>query len=252
VKGFDVSNYQKDLDFTSMKCEVCIIKATEGLTYVNPSLKDQYTKAKKLGMKVGFYHYLRANNPIDEAKHFLDTIKDLKSDCLYGIDSETRAEAKGISARTRTFADYLIMQGKSPMLYTDLNFYNTEILPCCKDLPLWIASWGSVRPSIKSVGWQYQGVGIDLDIFDNTVLLPTPKVVQAPKKVTFVNPNGKVFKVINARNVNVRSSMSLTENNIIDTLPINTILQIGRVYSNGWTNVYFGNHGGFVVTKYLK
>jgi len=186
MKGIDVSNFQSNLDFNKVDAEVCIIKATEGLTYTNPSLKHSYSGAKAKGMKVGYYHYLRANDAISEAKHFLNTINGLDNNCRLIIDVEetkianNKTENAGISARTRKFADYLISQGKEVALYSGLSFYNTEILPNCKDIPLWVAAYGNTRPTIKSVGWQYSGTGaVDLNIFDAGILLSTIKPIAA-------------------------------------------------------------------------
>jgi len=188
MKGIDVSNFQANLDFSKIDAEICIIKATEGLTYTNPYLKQQYTKTKTKGMKVGYYHYLRANDAVQEAKHFLSAISGLGNDCKLIIDAEQQSEANGISARTRKFADYLISQGKEVALYTGLSFYNNEILPICKDIPLWVASYGSVRPNIKSIGWQYSGTGVvDLNIFDSGILLSTVKATVAKIVVQPIN-----------------------------------------------------------------
>lgn len=192
MKGIDVSNFQASLDFNKVDAEVCIIKASEGLTYINPSLKHSYSGARAKGMKVGYYHYLRANDAVAEAKHFLSAICGLDNNCKLVIDAEQQSEANGISARTRKFADYLISQGKEVVLYTGLSFYNNEILPNCKDIPLWVAAYQSTRPNIKSIGWQYSGTGaVDLNVFDSGILLSTvkPTVIK-----TVVQPVNNVVK----------------------------------------------------------
>ena len=77
MKGIDISSYQENVDFKKVKnngIEIVYIKATEGLTYDNPLLKSQYNGAKSAGLKIGFYHLLRANDPTLEAKHFLSVI----------------------------------------------------------------------------------------------------------------------------------------------------------------------------------
>lgn len=201
MKGIDISNYQANFNFNTSDAEVCIIKATEGLMYTNPYLKSQYNKAKAKGMKVGFYHFLRANNAVAEAKHFLSVISGLQSDCKYIIDAEV--QPVGISARIRVFADYLISQGKEPCLYTGLNFYQTEILANCKNIDLWVAKYGGSRPNVKSVGWQYSGSPLDLDTFDEEILLsgaklaavsPTATAKVVPKTVAPTNPKVKTMQ----------------------------------------------------------
>ena len=173
MKGIDISAYQINLDFSKISTDVVIIKATEGLTYTNPLLKLQYAKSKAIGCKVGFYHFLRTNNPIEEAKHFLRAIEGLQSDCKYIIDCET--DATGASLRVKQFADYLISKDKEPALYSGLSFYNDNLSKL--NLPLWVAAYCKTRPIIKSIGWQYSeqetigGQKVDHNVFDEGILL---------------------------------------------------------------------------------
>jgi hypothetical protein len=218
LKGIDISNYQAGIDLATLKTqgyEVVYIKATEGLTFNDKSMMAHYNNALKQGFKIGFYHYLRANDPVLEAKHFLSVINGLHSDCLYGIDAEQQSEATGISARTRAFADYLISQGKQPCLYTGLNFYNTEILPICKDIPLWVANYCLTRPLIKSVGWQCSQDGnLDKDIFDDGILLNKSNSVvltsQPQIKATQTVYNIKYLQ----HELNIQCASRLVEDNI--------------------------------------
>lgn len=253
MKGIDISVYQPNLNFKSIKAsgvETVYIKATEGLTYNNKLLKSQYEGAKAAGLKIGFYHYLRANDPVAEAKHFLNIISGLKSDCLYGIDSEEQTEAVGISARTRKFADYLISQSKPVVLYTGEAFYNKEILPIVRDLPLWVAHYGlSKRPTIKSVGWQYNNTPYDLDIFDDGILLPIAKasVSKVSPKVTVKYP---ITLTVIATVLNVRV-IGNTKGKLLGQIKKGAKVKVAGL-SNSWYHIYFGNHGGYVSAQYLK
>ena len=63
IKGIDISNHQKGVNLKNYKnqgFEICIIKATEGKSYISPTLDEQFKEAKAAGFKVGFYHF--ANN----------------------------------------------------------------------------------------------------------------------------------------------------------------------------------------------
>jgi len=94
MKGIDISSYQVNVDFVKVKnsgIEIVYIKATEGITYTNPLLNSQYNGAKSAGLKVGVYHFLRANDQTLEAKHFLSVINGLSSDCKYAIDVESES-----------------------------------------------------------------------------------------------------------------------------------------------------------------
>ena len=143
MRGIDISANKGNVNFDYVKSatDVVYIKATEGLTYDNPYLKRYYTDAKRNGLKIGFYHFMRANDPVAEAKHFLSAISGLESDCKYCIDCETTEGQSRvqISARIRKFADYLISHGKEVVLYTGESFYTSYIDGTVRDIPLWVA-----------------------------------------------------------------------------------------------------------------
>jgi len=174
-RGIDVSDFQRNLNWNNLNAKICIIKATEGTYYKNPSLQSQYAKAKSKGMLVGFYAFLSSGDAVAQAKYFLSAISGLHSDTKYIIDAETNPV--GVSARVRAFADYLTSQGKEPCLYTGVSFYKTEITSACKGIPVWLAKYGGSRPNIPSLGWQYCGTGLDLNIFDEEILLTGSKAL---------------------------------------------------------------------------
>lgn len=73
------------------------------------------------------------------------------------------------------------------------------------------------------------------------LLTPPPvSVRELQYKVVVANPS-----------LNVRSSPKVVAGNIIGSLPNGTKVKIGWI-KDGWANIYFGNHGGFVSAKYLK
>ncbi|MCJ1317994.1 hypothetical protein MMC15_003321 [Xylographa vitiligo] len=60
VQGFDISNYQPTVDFTSAYASgarFVIIKATEGTTYIDPTFSSHYTGATNAGLIRGGYHF---------------------------------------------------------------------------------------------------------------------------------------------------------------------------------------------------
>ncbi|MGE5626666.1 MAG: GH25 family lysozyme [Solirubrobacterales bacterium] len=189
MKGIDISSSQGNVNFDYVKnagYEVVYIKATEGLSYINPYLNSSYKGANAAGLKIGFYHFLRANDPIAEAQHFLQAVSNLEAKCKYSIDCETTEgqSTAQISTRVRRFADYLISQGKEPCLYTGEAFYKESLDSTVKDLPLWVAHYGVSAPGIAGwVGFQYSDSGsvsgvnnkVDLDTFTDGILLTSSK-----------------------------------------------------------------------------
>lgn len=72
LKGIDISSHQGNIDLSKLKLDFVIVKATEGLTYVNPYCDKKVQQAIKLGLCFGFYHYARKNDPEKEAQWLLD------------------------------------------------------------------------------------------------------------------------------------------------------------------------------------
>ncbi|WP_298844751.1 GH25 family lysozyme [Clostridium sp.] len=197
MKGIDISSYQQNVDFVKVKnsgIEIVYIKATEGITYNNPLLESQYNGAMEAGLKIGFYHYVKANDPILEAKHFLSAIAGLSADCKYVIDVEEASErtTTQISSNVRLFANYLISNGKEVCIYTNDNFYSTYLDNSVKNIPLWVAHYGVAKPdAINYIGFQYSSSGIvngingpvDLDEFKSAIFIgpssPINLVVQS-------------------------------------------------------------------------
>jgi len=185
VKGIDIASYQRNVDFVKVKnsgIEIVYIKATEGVTYNNPLLKSQYRGAIAAGLNIGFYHYLKANDPILEAKHFLNFIDGLLIHCKYVIDVEEilGQTVTKISSNVRLFADYLISNNKEVCIYTNDNFYKNNLNNLIKDIPLWVAHYGVRTPdAINYIGFQYSNTGkvdginghVDLNEFSSDIFI---------------------------------------------------------------------------------
>lgn len=77
LKGIDISNWQAGLDLAAVSGSIdfVIVKATEGLNYVDKSCDGFFQKARSLGKKVGFYHFARNNDASKEAEFFRSNTK---------------------------------------------------------------------------------------------------------------------------------------------------------------------------------
>ncbi len=186
LKGIDIYSGQGNVEFSKVKLsgvEIVYIKATEGVTYVDKTIRQFQSDAKNAGLKVGFYHFLRANNPINEADNFLSAISGLSYDCKLAIDVEATLgqTTNQISSNVRKFADYLKGKGLDVCIYTYTNFYKNNLNNSVKDLPLWVAEYGVTRPSINTpyVGFQYTENGsisgvsgaVDLNEFNDGIFI---------------------------------------------------------------------------------
>jgi lysozyme len=125
------------------------IKATEGLTYINPKYKPWLTDAHRHKLAVFHYHFARPENgnPDGQAKHFWDTVKPhfKRPGDYVVVDVETGGSAA--KAWTTEFDRHLTkISGTHPVLYTFLAMYNEQHLTIGSDR-VWIAAWGANNPA---------------------------------------------------------------------------------------------------------
>ena len=188
MQGIDISAYQPNVNFAQVKAsgvEIVYIKATEGITYINPFLKAQYQGAKAAGLKVGFYHFFHGNVcPVQQAQYFLNAIAGMTYNCRLVMDIELNYGVANLSAVVEPFLQELGMAaGVSPMVYTYTAFIAPNLTSGLAKYPLWLADY-SKAPGSNPVwssydGWQYSEQGsipgingaVDLDQFSNDVLL---------------------------------------------------------------------------------
>jgi GH25 family lysozyme M1 (1,4-beta-N-acetylmuramidase) len=82
VRGPDVSSYQGRPDWQRVKRAGFLFaacKATEGLTYNDPTFARNWAGIKNAGLVRIAYHFAHADrgrSPIAEARHFLDVVRD--------------------------------------------------------------------------------------------------------------------------------------------------------------------------------
>ena len=192
MKGIDVSNNLGNIDFNAVKnsgVEVVYIKATEGKSYKDPYLIQNYQRAKQAGLKVGFYHY-SWNHGAEGARWFYNTIKDLSYDCKLALDIE-QTNNLGKSTITQKCIEFLEelerLTGKQTIIYTYTSFARENLDSKLSKYPVWIAEYGVSNPHSNPIwgtnwaGFQYSesgnipGIngGCDLNNFKEEVLLDT-------------------------------------------------------------------------------
>lgn len=117
MKGIDISNWQASLNAGKVEADFVIVKATEGIGYVNPSCDTHYQQAKKAGKKLGVYHFARnsSNDAIAEADFFLKHVQGYIKEAILVLDWE---DAVGDVAWAERFIRRVIEKaGIVPMIY---------------------------------------------------------------------------------------------------------------------------------------
>ncbi len=133
IKGLDISNYMGNVNLENAKkegYEICLIEAGDGITFTNPYLKEQYNAVINSGMKVGFYHFFRAeDNQEEQAQAFFNQIKDKKIDILPILDVELTMGVSNVPDAVINFMSaFKKISGLDMILYSYPGFINQYLL----------------------------------------------------------------------------------------------------------------------------
>lgn len=195
-EGIDVSNWQKNINFTEVKnsgVQVVYIKASEGTTFKDPYLEQNYANAKSNGLKVGFYHYLTATS-IDgarkQADFFTSVIAGKEYDCKLAMDyeeffGEGKTEINEIALAFMQRVSQIT--GKDVIVYSNLNniknIFGDDV---ALEGDLWLAYYSNPNNLINTksgwdtyIGIQYTSTGrvpgiegnVDMDRFSQEIFV---------------------------------------------------------------------------------
>lgn len=179
LKGVDVASYQTPAQAGQSGIDFVIVKATEGLSYVNPKCNAEYAAAKKAGHLLGLYHYASGGDPVTEANYFIANIKNYVGEAVLALDWEQGSNAAwGNTGWALKFAQRVhSLTGVWPLVYVQASAV-AQVASCAPYCGLWIAgypinadSW-TVPNFMYSTGawksatiWQFSSAGIDRNIF---------------------------------------------------------------------------------------
>lgn len=169
--GIDISRHQKTIDWdklaTDKNVKYIYIKATEGQSFVDPKFRENIENARRVGFKVGCYHFLRTGSRIqDQFENFTRNVKKNEQDLLPLLDVEVRQGWSNQQLRdsVKLFVDLLEEHyGCKPMIYTSSSFFNNILGKLFADYPLFIARYATNEPRLdngaKWILWQYSDRG---------------------------------------------------------------------------------------------
>lgn len=158
IVGIDISQYQGDVNFQEVKAAgntFVFIKATQGITLVDPKYAANMEGARAAGLVVGAYHfYMTDDDPTLQFGNFSKAVQLKAGDLPPVVDIEalSKNSRPNIDSDLQTFLDELEKQyGVKPILYSGEKFSN-EYLTEFGDYPLWIAEYGPKEPDLPT-GW---------------------------------------------------------------------------------------------------
>ena len=191
--GIDVSGWQENIDYAKVKeagIQMVYIKASEGTNFIDPYFEKNYAGAKANGLKVGFYHYVRARTVEQaqkEAQFFASVISGKTPDARLAMDFESfgNLNREEINAIALTFLKTVQNITKKEMVvYSNTNDARNIFYGEVTAYPLWVAQYGVEEPTPNGnwntwVGWQYTDEGkingiqnyVDRNLFTKEILL---------------------------------------------------------------------------------
>ncbi len=199
IEGIDVSHWEGDIDFQEVKragIRFVYMKASEGVSYIDPDFERNYREARKARLKIGFYHYVTAGSEEEaraQARHFADVIwGKVYHGCpvmdFESFDSLTKDQINDISAAF--LRELREVTGKRVAIYSDANNATNTFDERLAVYPLWIADYGVARPDMRNhwkrwAGWQYTDAGrvegirgrVDRDYFTEEMLTSRKSVL---------------------------------------------------------------------------
>lgn len=118
MNGIDISHWQDGIDLAGVPCDFVILKATQGTSFVDKCCDKFYQEAKKLGKKLGVYHFADGKSTgKQEADHFIKNVKGYIGEAILVLDWEADALDKGVSY-AKEFLDRVYEKtGVRPLIY---------------------------------------------------------------------------------------------------------------------------------------
>ncbi len=148
MQGIDISGYQAGLDLSQVPHDFAIIKATEGMSYVNPQCDGWVQQEIHLGKCWGVYHYIDGGDATAEADFFLGSISGYVGHGLICVDWESGGNsAWGDEGYLRTFVQRIIDRtGIKPIIYASATAFPWQLAQEL-DCGAWVAQYATLDPT---------------------------------------------------------------------------------------------------------
>lgn len=185
--GIDISHHQGIIDWETVSqhsdLKFVYIKATEGSTFIDSVYQRNIAEAKRVGLKVGSYHFFRYTSPVYlQFLNFIETVDVSQQDLLPMVDVEwlgVRGWRKEQLQDSLALFISMIKEhfGADPIIYADIKFYTERLSPRFDKYPLFIAHYEKDQPIVQGADrhyiWQRDEHGhidgipkeVDLDVF---------------------------------------------------------------------------------------
>ena len=148
MRGIDISKWQSDIDLSEVNADFVIVKATEGIGYVDKSCDGFFQKALSLGKKLGFYHFARpTNDPVREADFFYNNCRGYFGKGIPILDWES-GNTSNVAWAKRWLDRVYQLSGVKPVIYMSESVVNANnwSAVAAADYGLWVAKYRDNNP----------------------------------------------------------------------------------------------------------
>lgn len=159
LKGIDISNHQKGFSLSATNPDFVIVKATEGLGFVDKYCDGFVQDALRLNIPFGYYHFARSNDPAKEAAYFYDNTKNYVGKGIPILDFEVTNTNEWLETWCKTYHD---LSGIYPWVYMSSDYINNRgygthwIKANCG---LWLAGYPKAYTDYPNVDCPYAHTG---------------------------------------------------------------------------------------------
>ena len=163
LNGIDTASYQAGLKPDRVPLDFNIVKATQGVSYVNPDFTRMASATLGAGKLLGIYHYGGGNDPVKEADYFLAHIPGYIGKALLALDWEGMQNPKFGKDDVRwckAFCDRVYEKtGVRCFIYMSKSVCRAHNwASVAKDYPLWCAQYASnERTGYQAEPWTDNG-----------------------------------------------------------------------------------------------
>lgn len=170
LTGYDISNHQAGLNLAKLQGLFFIMKATEGVGFVDRYCEGFVRQAKQLGRLYGVYHFLDQSDVVAQADFFVKHIKGYLGEALLVLDYEMYGRQG--PAQAKRFLDRVYqLTGVKPLIYMSESVTREEDWSAVvkADYGLWVAKYAKNQPKVgywpSYAMWQFTSTPYDKNYF---------------------------------------------------------------------------------------
>lgn len=144
MNGIDVSGWQAGIDISAVDADFVIVKATGGVSYVNPDFRRQADQALASGKLLGLYHFAgdgNAGSAEQEAAHFVDAVAGYIGRAVMVLDWEADATSWPIGWAESWLDLVASATDSTPWFYSYSSYINSTDCSSIARYPLWLAAY---------------------------------------------------------------------------------------------------------------